>query len=79
MKPDKPLPPPAASKSGPAKPYDGLLDPLPVPEVSESDTDTAWGLWQASVEGGEKQPGAEAPPDFEPTVPVDLDKLFPKT
>ncbi|MDZ7921960.1 hypothetical protein [Rhodoferax sp.] len=79
MKPDKPPTFPATSKPGPAKPYDSLLDPLPLPDVTESDTDTAWGLWEASVEGTEKKPGAEAPPDFEPTVPVDLDKLFPKS
>lgn len=73
MKPDKPSPPAASSHSA-AKPYDSLLDPLPLPDVTESDTDTAWGLWEASVEGVQKKPDADAHPDFEPTVPADLDK-----
>ena len=29
---------------------DYLLDPVPVPDVVESDSDTAWGLWQDSVQ-----------------------------
>lgn len=79
MKPDQPVPPPdkRAAKSSPApKPFDGLLDPLPVPEVSESDTDTAWGLWEASVGGllEEGQAAGTPPPHgYEPTQPAGLD------
>lgn len=79
MKPQQPLPPTdkrAATPSPSPKPFDSLLDPLPVPEVSESDTDTAWGLWEASV-GGLLQDGKaapEAPPrGYEPTQPAGLD------
>lgn len=80
MKPDQPVPPSdkrAAKPSPASKPFDGLLDPLPVPEVSESDSDTAWGLWEASV-GGLLQEGAaaaDAPPPhgYEPTEPAGLD------
>lgn len=48
-----------------------------MPDVSESDTDTAWGLWEASV-GGLLQEGKTAnetppPPGFEPTEPAGLD------
>lgn len=56
MKPDQP-----SSR----KPFDGLLDPLPVPDVTESDTDTAWGLWEASVDGLVE--------GYEPTLPAGLD------
>jgi hypothetical protein len=47
MKTEKP-------KDSPAKParttvYDPLLDPLPTPEVTESDGDTIWGLWESSL------------------------------
>ena len=47
MTPDKPSSPAAPGTPGAVKAYDALLDPLPLPEVSESDTDTAWGLWEA--------------------------------
>jgi hypothetical protein len=48
MKPVKPKPatPPATG----AKTFDPLLDALPQPDmVVESDSDTAWGLWQESI------------------------------
>jgi hypothetical protein len=77
MKPDQTTPPSdkrAATTSVAPKPFDGLLDPLPVPEVSESDTDTAWGLWEASVGGLlEEGPPGPPPPGFEPTLPAGLD------
>ena len=80
MKPDQPVPPPdkrAANSSPAPKPFDGLLDPLPVPDVSESDTDTAWGLWEASVGGflqeGKAAPQASPPHGYEPTEPAGLD------
>jgi hypothetical protein len=42
---------------------DFLLDPLPVPDVVESDTDTAWGRWEDSLKAEDPQP------DFGDTVP----------
>ena len=78
MKPDQTKPPSdkwAATPSAAPKPFDGLLDPLPVPEVSESDTDTAWGLWEASVGGLLEDGRADAPPPpgYERTQPAGLD------
>lgn len=53
------------------KNYDPLLDPLPQPEVVESNTDTAWGRWEdlAKSEDVHKQDEAKGP-DFEDTVPM---------
>jgi len=75
-KPEKSKPvPPAASRTTP----DYLLDPVPVPDVVESDSDTAWGLWQDSVQtmdGGDTRPsgdsifGATLPSELIPTPPV---------
>jgi hypothetical protein len=52
---------------------DFLLDPLPVPDVVESNTDTAWGRWEESLKADEPQP------DFSDTMPsamapLDYDK-----
>lgn len=80
MSPDQPTPPPdkrAATPPAAPKPFDSLLDPLPVPDVTESDTDTAWGLWEASVGGlleeGQAAPGDPPPRGYEPTEPAGLD------
>ena len=54
---------------------DFFLDPLPVPDATESNTDTAWGLWEHTLRGYEeeaKKPEAPKQPDFEDTVPADL-------
>jgi hypothetical protein len=78
MKPDQPVPPSdkrVANSTTPARPFDGLLDPLPVPDVSESDTDTAWGLWEATLDDRPTTNPADAPPDFEPTQPIGLGGL----
>ncbi|WP_294764981.1 hypothetical protein [uncultured Rhodoferax sp.] len=77
MTPDKPSSPAAPGTPGAVKAYDALLDPLPLPEVSESDTDTAWGLWEASVGGlleeGKAAPEAPPPHGYEPTQPAGLE------
>jgi hypothetical protein len=71
-------PNPASGNSAP-KGYDPLLDPLPQPDVVESDSETAWGRWEALVasDGVEPRPEAEPEPDhpsFEDTMPFgDLD------
>ena len=58
---------------------DYLLDPVPVPDVVESDSDTAWGLWQDSVQtldGGDTRPsgdsifGVTVPSELSPSTPV---------
>ncbi len=47
MKPVKPKPTVPAVSGG--RTFDPLLDPVPQPDVVESDSDTAWGLWQETV------------------------------
>ena len=74
MKPDKPPPNNPAQRPTRGFGNDFLLDPLPVPEALESDSDTAWGLWELSLQGD--TPSAETstqPADFEQmTEPQDL-------
>ena len=73
MKPEKPqdsgTPRPSANKA-----YDALLDPLPLPEVIESDSDTAWGLWQDSIQpSDDKGPNSEFKDQaYDDTAPLDL-------
>jgi len=69
MKPidtDSQVPAPSTTKR-----YDPLLDPLPQPDVVESDTETAWGRWEELLAsddtGGDGEP---PPPNFEDTVPM---------
>ena len=70
FKPAKPAPP-AAPKSArpPAAPASALFDPLPQPEVVESDSDTSWALWEDSVQSQNPELDAQADMD---TVPMDL-------
>lgn len=65
--------------STPSRTPDYLLDPVPVPDVVESDSDTAWGLWQDSVQtldGGDTRPsgdsifGVTVPSELSPTPPL---------
>ncbi|MDE2417497.1 MAG: hypothetical protein KGN32_06795 [Burkholderiales bacterium] len=74
-KPEKPK----SERSPSARVPDYLLDPVPVPDVVESDSDTAWGLWQDSVQsidGSETRPsgdsifGATLPSELAPVTPV---------
>ncbi len=58
---------PAVATPPAAHPY-STLDPLPVPEAVESDTDSAWGLWQDSI-ACQDTPTETA---FENTVPAKL-------
>lgn len=41
--------------AGPMRPAHAWLDPLPLPEVVEDDSDEAWALWQATVMGQSPQ------------------------
>jgi hypothetical protein len=43
-------------------------DPIPVPKAIESDTDTAWALWQDHASPA----GAEPHPSYQKTVPAEL-------
>jgi hypothetical protein len=75
MKSDKSTPPDSPSRVGATRAVDLTLDPLPVPDVSESDSDTAWGLWEATLEGQTTPKQADTPPDFEATQPIGLNGL----
>jgi hypothetical protein len=75
MKSDKSTPPDSPSRVGATRAVDLTLDPLPVPDVSESDSDTAWGLWEATLESQTAPKQADTPPDFEATQPIGLNGL----
>ena len=54
--------------------HDFFLDPLPVPDATESNSDTAWGLWEHTLRSHEEvaPPTEETSPDFAETLPSDL-------
>ena len=58
---------PTAAKPPVAHPY-STLDPVPVPEVVESDTDSAWGLWEDSIASLDTQSNTA----FENTEPATM-------
>ena len=60
-------PKPADSKPAPVAP-DFSLDPLPVPDATESDTDTAWGLWQQTLQAHEDSGDTVPHTDFADTI-----------
>jgi len=69
----KPSAPPTAPA---ARPYDPLFDPLPVPEAIESDSDTAWGLWEHTLhahDAPEETP--ESDTAYDETIAGDLTSL----
>jgi hypothetical protein len=43
-------------------------DPIPLPEVTESDSEAAWTLWDDSLSAQSRGPAT----DFKSTVPVEL-------
>ncbi|MEO8119983.1 MAG: hypothetical protein ABI606_11765 [Rhodoferax sp.] len=47
-------------------------DPIPVPEAIESDSDTAWALWEDSL----VPPSSEPETDFKNTVPAEFAPLL---
>jgi len=61
----------------PVRSQDFSLDPLPVPDAVESDTDTAWGLWESTLHAHDDT-GADDPPSFDDTVPSQLTELPPQ-
>ena len=44
------------------------FDPIPIPEATESDSDTAWALWEHSLSGQSVAPEN----DFMKTIPAEL-------
>jgi hypothetical protein len=74
--PEKPK---SSPNLGGSKTSDFLLDPLPVPDVMESDSDTAWGLWEHSLQSDEAASGApHKDVSFDDTVPSELAALPPR-
>lgn len=69
MKEVSKIPTPAAEPSV-LDPY-SAHDPIPVPEVVESDSDTVWEMWEAEEAKETKQ----LDPGFAPTVPSELQPL----
>ena len=69
----KPERPKSSTSSQGSRSSDYLLDPVPVPEALESDSDTAWGLWQDSVQSLDAQDTT-----FDATVPGELKTLDEK-
>jgi len=67
---------PVDSAPAPLVEHDFFLDPLPVPHAVESNTDTAWGLWENTLRSYEE----DAPErledaghtEFADTVPFDI-------
>jgi hypothetical protein len=59
-------------KASTASARDYFFDPVPVPEATESSTDTAWGLWEHTLQSFEKEMQKEAQPtDFQDTMALD--------
>ena len=59
-----------------ARAHDFSMDPLPVPDAVESDSDTAWGLWEHTLQAHDDQAiqpqEPDEPPAFDDTVPSQL-------
>jgi hypothetical protein len=77
--PDKSNP---ADRKPPSVPdHDFFLDPLPVPHATESNTDTAWGLWEHTLrsyeEEAQREPDAK-PTDFADTIPAHMPPVTKK-
>lgn len=72
-----------AATRPPSPEQDFLLDPLPVPDAVESDSDTAWGLWESTLQAHDDNDASEDvneddPPAFDDTVPLQLSELPPQ-
>ena len=53
-----------SNRKPPVKPaHDFFLDPLPVPDATESSTDTAWGLWEHTLKSYDDE--AQKPEDVD--------------
>jgi len=50
-------------------------DPIPVPDVVESDSDTVWGMWEAEEAKEKEQEKEQVDRGFAPTVPSELQPL----
>ena len=71
FKPAKPVPPPRSkvARPSPSRATSESFEPLPQPEVIESDSDTSWGLWQESVNSLLPEEDADL---YKDTVPMGL-------
>ncbi len=83
MKPVKPTHPTAAeppARQVLVRTYDAAIDPLPQPEVIESDSDTAWGRWEDVMSADTRQQDDDeaAHPAFEDTQPMKWSELPPE-
>jgi hypothetical protein len=57
----------------PTRPHDFSLDPLPVPDAIESDSDTAWGLWEHTLQAhDDPSPAPDSDGAYDETVPGSL-------
>ncbi len=74
MTTDSPKDPPVERKPPQVHLY-SPVDPIPVPEALESDTDTAWGLWEDLIAPEQRKPENS----FEATQPADLLPELPTT
>jgi len=76
-RPDKPKD--FAAPRAPSRTHDFSMDPLPVPGAVESDSDTAWGLWENTLQAhGDRAVQEEDPPVFDDTVPSQLTEYLPE-
>ena len=74
----KPLDPPKSVDRKPAGTHDFSLEPLPVPDATESNTDTAWGLWEHTLKAHEELTQAADFKDFPETEQAALVPLLHK-
>jgi len=61
----------ASPKAGSTASRDFFQDTLPVPEATESNTDTAWGLWEHTLKAHEEELLKGEQDDFQDTMALD--------
>jgi hypothetical protein len=63
----------------PTQTHDFSFDPLPVPDAIESDSDTAWGLWEHTLQAHDAPDTAiESDTVYDETIPANLGTLNSK-
>jgi hypothetical protein len=68
---------PAAPDPAAVHPY-AATDPIPVPEALESDTDTAWALWEDLTRRQNSGPETSFANTVADTLPISLSVKSPK-
>ena len=71
----KPVKPRSAAPSASGRTFDPLLDPLPQPDVVESDSDSVWGLWQETVMPQDTQAASFKDSVYKDTEPMGLPEI----